>query len=73
MPRVQAGEIELGWREWGRGEVTVVFIHGNLASKDAAARETCPVPVPNGPSPISRRRPLRMKTNTNDLLPFGLV
>ncbi|MEY9744181.1 non-heme chloroperoxidase [Bradyrhizobium japonicum] len=34
MPRVQAGEIELGWREWGRGEVTVVFIHGNLASKD---------------------------------------
>ena len=34
MPRVQAGEIELGWREWGRGEVTVVNIHGNLASKD---------------------------------------
>src|ERR1043166_6205763 len=34
MPRVQAGEIELGWREWGKGEVTVVFIHGNLASKD---------------------------------------
>jgi pimeloyl-ACP methyl ester carboxylesterase len=34
MPRVQAGEIQLGWREWGRGDVTVVFIHGNLASKD---------------------------------------
>src|SRR6478672_9456071 len=34
MPRVQAGEIQLGWREGGRGEVTVVFIHGNLASKD---------------------------------------
>lgn len=34
MPRVLAGEIELGWREWGEGDVTVVFIHGNLASKD---------------------------------------
>jgi pimeloyl-ACP methyl ester carboxylesterase len=34
MPRVKAGEIELGWREWGGGPTTVVFIHGNLASKD---------------------------------------
>jgi pimeloyl-ACP methyl ester carboxylesterase len=34
MPRVQAGELKLGWREWGKGDVTVVFIHGNLASKD---------------------------------------
>ena len=34
MPRVQAGEIQLGWREWGGGDVTVVFLHGNLASKD---------------------------------------
>jgi pimeloyl-ACP methyl ester carboxylesterase len=34
MNRVQAGEVQLGWREWGRGDVTVVFIHGNLASKD---------------------------------------
>src|SRR5258708_36863271 len=34
MSRVQAGEVKLGWREWGRGDVTVVFIHGNLASKD---------------------------------------
>jgi len=34
MPRVKAGEVQLGWREWGRGDVTVVFIHGNLASKD---------------------------------------
>ncbi|AMA58191.1 alpha/beta fold hydrolase [Bradyrhizobium sp. CCGE-LA001] len=34
MARVQAGEVQLGWREWGRGDVTVVFIHGNLASKD---------------------------------------
>ena len=34
MPRVRAGEISLGWREWGKGDVTVVFIHGNLASKD---------------------------------------
>jgi pimeloyl-ACP methyl ester carboxylesterase len=34
MPRVSAGEVQLGWREWGKGGVTVVFIHGNLASKD---------------------------------------
>ena len=34
MPRVKAGDIALGWREWGAGATTVVFIHGNLASKD---------------------------------------
>jgi non-heme chloroperoxidase len=34
MSRVQAGELQLGWRQWGEGDVTVVFIHGNLASKD---------------------------------------
>lgn len=34
MPRVRAGEVSLGWREWGTGDTTVVFIHGNLASKD---------------------------------------
>ena len=34
MPRVRAGDVHLGWREWGEGETTVVFIHGNLASKD---------------------------------------
>src|ERR1700741_5267324 len=34
MSRVRAGEISLGWREWGKGDTTVVFIHGNLASKD---------------------------------------
>jgi non-heme chloroperoxidase len=34
VPRVRAGEVQLGWREWGEGDVTVVFIHGNLASKD---------------------------------------
>jgi pimeloyl-ACP methyl ester carboxylesterase len=34
MPRVQVGEIQLGWREWAQGDATVVFIHGNLASKD---------------------------------------
>jgi non-heme chloroperoxidase len=34
VARVQAGEVQLGWREWGKGDVTVVFIHGNLASKD---------------------------------------
>jgi len=33
MARVRAGKIQLGWREWGKGDVTV-FIHGNLASKD---------------------------------------
>ena len=34
MPRLQAGDVCLGWREWGEGDATVVFIHGNLASKD---------------------------------------
>ena len=34
MARVRAGEIHLGWREWGEGDLTIVFIHGNLASKD---------------------------------------
>ena len=34
MPRVRAGQVSLGWREWGKGGTTVVFIHGNLASKD---------------------------------------
>jgi pimeloyl-ACP methyl ester carboxylesterase len=34
MAKVQAGEVQLGWREWGEGDTTVVFIHGNLASKD---------------------------------------
>ena len=34
MPKVRAGEVSLGWREWGQGDTTVVFIHGNLASKD---------------------------------------
>ncbi|MHB0769532.1 alpha/beta fold hydrolase [Bradyrhizobium sp. 5.13L] len=34
MSTVEAGEVRLGWREWGKGDVTVVFIHGNLASKD---------------------------------------
>jgi non-heme chloroperoxidase len=34
MPRVSVGEVHLGWRTWGEGDVTVVFIHGNLASKD---------------------------------------
>jgi pimeloyl-ACP methyl ester carboxylesterase len=34
MPRVRSGDVHLGWREWGEGETTVVFIHGNLASKD---------------------------------------
>src|SRR5204862_7370420 len=34
MPQVRAGEVSLGWREWGNGDAAVVFIHGNLASKD---------------------------------------
>jgi pimeloyl-ACP methyl ester carboxylesterase len=34
MAKVRAGEVQLGWREWGKGDTIVVFIHGNLASKD---------------------------------------
>jgi non-heme chloroperoxidase len=34
VARLRAGDVHLGWREWGEGDVTVVFIHGNLASKD---------------------------------------
>lgn len=34
MPRIRAGEVHLGWRTWGEGDVTVVFIHGNLACKE---------------------------------------
>ncbi len=34
MPKVRVGGVSLGWREWGEGDTTVVFIHGNLASKD---------------------------------------
>jgi len=34
MPRVRAGEVYLGWRTWGEGDITVVFIHGNLACKE---------------------------------------
>jgi pimeloyl-ACP methyl ester carboxylesterase len=34
MARLRAGEVYLGWRQWGEGDVTVVFIHGNLANKD---------------------------------------
>jgi len=34
MTRVRAGDVHLGVRAWGEGDVTVVFIHGNLASKD---------------------------------------
>lgn len=32
--RIRAGEVSLGCRIWGTGPTTVVFIHGNLASKD---------------------------------------
>jgi non-heme chloroperoxidase len=34
MSRVKAGEVYLGWRTWGEGDITVVFIHGNLACKE---------------------------------------
>jgi pimeloyl-ACP methyl ester carboxylesterase len=34
MSRVRAGEVHLGWRTWGEGDITVVFIHGNLACKE---------------------------------------
>jgi non-heme chloroperoxidase len=32
--RVNIGDINLAWREWGDGPIPVLFIHGNLASKD---------------------------------------
>ncbi len=31
MPIVDTGEIRLNYLEWGHGEITVLFIHGNLA------------------------------------------
>ncbi|WP_116131362.1 alpha/beta fold hydrolase [Tropicimonas sp. IMCC34043] len=34
MTQVDIGGLRLGLRIWGDGPVTVVFIHGNLASKD---------------------------------------
>ncbi len=34
MKRVQAGDIHLGYQEWGDGDIPVLFIHGNLASKN---------------------------------------
>jgi len=34
MPQVRAGEVYLGWCAWGEGDVTVVFLHGNLACKE---------------------------------------
>ncbi len=40
MGRIAAGEIMLGHREWGRGEIPVLYLHGNLASKDWVAPAT---------------------------------
>ncbi|MFG1302078.1 alpha/beta hydrolase [Xanthobacter sp. V3C-3] len=34
MPLLKVGEVNLAWREWGEGDTVVLFIHGNLASKD---------------------------------------
>jgi pimeloyl-ACP methyl ester carboxylesterase len=34
VKRIKAGEVHLGYREWGAGSIPVLFIHGNLASKD---------------------------------------
>lgn len=34
MTHVDIGGLKLGLRSWGEGDVPVVFIHGNLASKD---------------------------------------
>ncbi|WP_116135127.1 alpha/beta fold hydrolase [Tropicimonas sp. IMCC34043] len=31
---VDANGVKLAWREWGNGPIPVLFIHGNLASKD---------------------------------------
>jgi pimeloyl-ACP methyl ester carboxylesterase len=42
MPWVNVEGIRLHWRDWGAGDTTVLFVHGNLASADwfelAAAR-----------------------------------
>ncbi len=34
MNRVKVNGLEFAWREWGEGPTTVLFIHGNLASKE---------------------------------------
>ena len=35
MKRVEVGGASsLGYREWGDGPIPVLFVHGNLASKD---------------------------------------
>jgi len=34
MKRIKAGEVSLAYREWGEGDVVVLYIHGNLASKE---------------------------------------
>ncbi|MCW5699235.1 MAG: alpha/beta hydrolase [Rhodospirillales bacterium] len=34
MSLVDIGDIRLNWRQWGHGDITVVFIHGNLACAD---------------------------------------
>jgi pimeloyl-ACP methyl ester carboxylesterase len=44
MPRVRAGEVFLGWREWGEGDATVVFIHGNLARTGSNSPPRCFLP-----------------------------
>lgn len=32
--RLDVGEVSLAWRQWGEGDTVVLFIHGNLASKE---------------------------------------
>jgi hypothetical protein len=39
MPKVRAGEVQLGWREWGEGDVTVVFIHDGRCHAGLPARD----------------------------------
>ncbi|WP_127089996.1 alpha/beta fold hydrolase [Aquabacter cavernae] len=34
MPQVRANGVNLAYREWGEGDTTLLFIHGNLASKE---------------------------------------
>lgn len=34
MNRVKVNGLEFAWREWGEGQTVVLFIHGNLASKE---------------------------------------
>jgi len=46
MRKLRVGELELAFREWGEGDTVVLFIHGNLASKEWI--ELCAPHFPRG-------------------------